>query len=133
MLIREAIPYLAFRTAARGMSAEAQNQKELLVKHGLIDSVLQNLAQTLDEFDQVVEQGTEARRAHVGASAELDSIAEELVQVVRLMDGTSRYRFEADPDSLAKWESARATFAPQRGSNDVPPSPSAGGEIKPAA
>jgi len=109
VLIREAIPYLAFRTAARGMSAEAQNQKEILVKHGLLDSVLQSLAQTLDEFDQVVEQGTDARRAHIGASAELAAVAEELIQVVRLMDGLNRYRFADDANSLAEWESASNT------------------------
>jgi hypothetical protein len=50
--------------------------------------VLRNLAQALDEFDQVVEQGTDGRRAHVGASAELDAVAEELTQVVRLMGST---------------------------------------------
>jgi hypothetical protein len=114
LLAPEAIPYLAFRTAARGMSAEAQNRKEILVKHGLLDSVLESLAQTLDEFDQVVERGADARRAHVGASAELDAVAEELVQVARLMDGLNRYRFADDADSLAEWESSSNTFGPPR-------------------
>jgi hypothetical protein len=142
VLMREAIPYLAFRTAARGMSAEAQNQKELLVRHGLLDSVLLDLSHSLDQFDQAVEQGTDARRTHIGASADLDALAEELIQIMRLMDGSNRYRFSGDPDSLAEWESARNTFGPtragsgtagQRGSDDVPLPPSAGGEIKPAA
>ena len=135
VLMREAVPYLAFRTAARGMSAEAQNQKDLLVKHGLLDSVLLDLSHSLDQFDQAVEQGTDARRSHVGASADLDALAEELIQIMRLMDGSNRYRFSADPDSLAEWESARATFAPSRSAggpstNQPPPQ---GGEIKPAA
>ena len=43
--------YVAFRTAARGMAAEAQNQKEVLVKHGLVETVLDNLVQALDQFD----------------------------------------------------------------------------------
>jgi hypothetical protein len=133
VLIREAIPYLAFRTAAHGMSAEAQTQKELLVKHGLLDSVLQSLSQSLDQFDQAVEQGTDGRRAHVGASAELDALAEELIQIVRLMDGLNRYRFSSDPDSLAQWESARNTFGPARSSGGPSTPSSPGGEIKPAA
>src|SRR3954468_3910961 len=41
-LVREAVPYLAFRTAARGMLAEAQKHKELLIRHGLLVSVLQS-------------------------------------------------------------------------------------------
>jgi hypothetical protein len=122
-LTREAVPYLAFRTAARGMSAEAQNQKEILVKHGLLDSVLESLSQSLDEFDRVVEQGIDGRRAHVGASAELAAVAEELTQVVRLMDGTNRYRFADDADLLAGWASASNVIGPQR---------SGGQPVKPA-
>jgi hypothetical protein len=142
-LVREAVPYLAFRTAARGMLAEAQSHKELLVRQGLLDSVLQSLAENLDKFDAAVEQGTEARRAHVGASAELAALAEELTQVVRLMDGINRSRFSEDPDSLAQWESASNVVGPprgdsgearKRGSTEVPPAaPLPAGEIKPAA
>jgi hypothetical protein len=135
LLIREAVPYLAFRTAARGMSAEAQTQKELLVKHGLLDSVLQDLSHSLDQFDQAVEQGTDARRTHIGASADLDALADELIQIMRLMDGSNRYRFSDNPDSLAEWESARTTFAPSRSGNQPtsPQTPPPAGEIKPAA
>jgi len=142
-LIREAVPYLAFRTAARGMSAEAQNQKEILVKHGLLDSVLQSLSQSLDQFDQAVGQGTDGRRAHVGASAELDALGEELTQIVRLMDGLNRYRFADDADSLAGWESASNVIGPPRSggqaggrrvdNNSTPNAPPAGGAIETAA
>jgi hypothetical protein len=138
-LTREGVPYLAFRTAARGMLAEAESQKELLIRHGLLDSSIQSLAKSLGEFEKAVEQGNAGRRMHVGASAELVALAEELNQVVRLMDGTNRYRFAEDAEALAAWESASSTFAPARGGQTVsrsggpstPPSP--GGEIKPAA
>jgi hypothetical protein len=139
-LTREGIPYLAFRTAARGMLAEALNQKELLVRHGLLEAVLQSMADNLNKFEAAVEQGSEARRSHVGASAELDALAEELSQVTRLMDGINRSRFSEDPDSLAQWESASNVIGPARtggqsdgrtGGPSIPPSP--GGEIKPAA
>lgn len=138
-LTREAVPYLAFRTAARGMSAEAQNQKEVLVKHGLLDAVLESLSHSLDEFDQAVDQGIDGRRAHVGASAELDALADELTQTVRLMDGANHYRFADDPDALAGWESASNVIGPPRsggqpaGQSTPPATPPQGGEIKPAA
>jgi hypothetical protein len=71
---------------------------------------------------------------HVGASAELDALAEELIQVVRLMDSANRYRFPDDADARAAWQSASTTFAPSRsGGQATPPLPSQGGEIKPAA
>ncbi len=134
-LTREAVPYLAFRTVARGMLAEAESQKELLVKHGLLDSSVQSLSQSLAQFEKAVEQGIAGRRMHVGASAELEALAEELIQVVRLMDGTNRYRFANDPQSRAQWESARNTFGPARsaGQSGTPGTPSPGGEIQPAA
>jgi hypothetical protein len=126
----EGTAYLAFRTAARSLVAEAQNQKELLVKHGLVDAVLESLVGALDQFDQAVEQGTEGRRAHVGASAELDAVADEIVQIVKVMDGLNRFRFAEDSESLAAWESSSNTFGPPRSTGLKPP---AGVEIKPAA
>ena len=105
VLMREAVPYLAFRTAARGMSAEAQNQKELLVKHGLLDSVLQDLSHSLDQFDQAVEQGTDARRTHIGASADLDALAEELIQIMRSWTAPTG---TASPATRTPWPSGRA-------------------------
>lgn len=113
-LVREAVPYLAFRTAARGMLAEALKHKELLVRHGLLEINLQNLADNLEKFDAVVEEGAVARRAHVGASAELDALAEELIQIVRLLDGINRARFFDDPDLLAQWESVSSVIRPRK-------------------
>ena len=131
-------PYLAFRTAARGMAAEAQERKELLVRHGLADTVLDSLTAALDEFDRAIQRGTDGRREHVGASAELDSVGDEVVQIVRVMDGLNRFRFANDAEYLAAWESASNTLGPARSSGIKPapaPSepPSSGGEIKPAA
>jgi hypothetical protein len=114
VLAPEATPYLAFRAAARGIANEAQNEKELLVNYGLLEPVLESLNQALDHFDRAVERGTVGRRAHVGARAELRAISDEIIQVVRLMDGTNRYRFANDPESLAAWQSTSNTFGPTR-------------------
>lgn len=136
VLTRAARPYLAFRTAARSMAAEAQERKELLERHGLATMVLESLTQALDQFDSAIEQGAEGRRAHVGASAELVTVAEEVVQIVNLMDGFNRLRFATDPESLAAWESASNVLAPPRPAEFKPGSDgkaAAGGEIRPAA
>ena len=127
--------YLAFRTAARGMAAEAQNQKELLEKHGLAETVLEDLLRTLDQFDAAVESGRGGFQSHVGASAELRAVADEIVQIVRVMDGLNRYRFLNDAELLATWESASNVLAaprngtPKPGPEGTPPD----GEIRPAA
>jgi hypothetical protein len=136
VLPRRVNTYLAFRTAARGLAAEAESRKELLVKHGLSETVLQGLTQSLDEFDAVVEQGTQGRAAHVGASTELDTVANEVVQVVNVMDGLNRFRFGKDGELLAAWENVSNVLAPPRSAPAKPASDggtSASGEVRPAA
>jgi hypothetical protein len=87
--------YLAFRTTARTLAAEAVSRKEVLVRHGLVEKVLDDLLQALARFDQAIEQGTDGRGAHVGARAELETLAEEIVEPVKAMDGVNRFRFAA--------------------------------------
>lgn len=127
--------YLAFRTAARGMAAEAQSRKEVLVKHGMAESVLVNLSQTLDQFDTAVESGVTGRQTHVAASAELQAVADEIFQIVQVMDGLNRYRFMKDPELLAAWDSASSVLAAPKTTPKPGPdtTPATGGEIRPAA
>jgi hypothetical protein len=130
--------YLAFRTAARSLQAEAVSHKDVLVTHGLVDTVLDDLAKALDEFDQVSQQAAEAREAHVTASARLDIVAGEIMETVRVLDGVNRVRFANDPDLLAAWESASNLLGGpvQRGGKsdpDAPRVPAPTSEVKPAA
>ena len=140
----EQIPYLEFQATARAMLAEAQNQKELLVRHGLAETVLEGLIRNVNQFDQVLGQSTEARRGQVGASAELDLIGDEIIHLVRVMDGVNRHHFADQGEVLAEWESASNVFGPIHLSGEKPGSeqpkpvsqevtPPAGGEPKAAA
>jgi hypothetical protein len=135
VLPREQSPYLEFQAEAHAMLAEAQTHKELLVKHGLADTLLDGLVKNLDQFDKAVEQGTEARRAHVGASAELDVIGDEILHLVKVMDTLNRFRFAGAAEVLAEWESASNVFGPVHPAGDKPasPEPPSGGENRTAA
>jgi hypothetical protein len=132
----EQIPYLEFQAMARAMLAEAQAHKELLVKHGLTDTVLDGLEKNVIRFNQAMEQGTEGRRGHVSASAELDSTGEQIMNLVNLMDGLNRDRFAEVPEVLAEWASASNVFGPVHAAGNKPATPGttpAGGEARPAA
>jgi hypothetical protein len=130
-LARQPIPYLTFRSLARTLAAEAEGRKEILVRHGLVDSVLVSLTESLGQFDQALARGAEGRRIHVAAAVELDVVAGEAVQIVRVMDGHNRVRFARDPDLLAAWKSASNVIGPSRsGTPEAPPSE---GAEKPAA
>jgi hypothetical protein len=85
--------------------------------------VLDSLVEDLKEFDRVMGQGSEGRRVHIAAGVELDVVADEVVEIVRVLDGLNRFRFADDPDLLAAWRAASNVIGPPR----------TGGEIKPAA
>jgi hypothetical protein len=130
----EQTPYLEFQATARAMLAEAQNQKELLVKHGLAETLLAGLVRNVSQFDQAMEQGSEGRRGHIGASAELDNIGDEIIHLVKVMDGFNRYRFGEVADILAEWESASNVFGPiKTGEKPTSPDTTPSGEVRPAA
>jgi hypothetical protein len=129
----EQIPYLEFQSWAHAMLAESQNHKELLVQYGLSDTLLEGLVENLDRFDQAMEQGIEARRTHVRASAELDVIGREILRLVKVMDALNRYRFEGAREVLAEWESVSYVLDPKTGgetdrqTDDQPGDPDIGG------
>jgi hypothetical protein len=96
----------------------------------------------------VVEQGAAGRLGHVGASAELVTVANDIVQVVKVMNGMVRIKFANQPYALAAWESASSVFAtpkPEKPEDDGTSAPGSGGtsgsggdtsprgEVRPAA
>ena len=130
------VPGLEFQASARAMLAEAQNQKELLVKHGLAETLLDDLVKSMGQFDRAVEQGSDARRIHVSASAELDAIGDETVQLVNVMDALNRSRFAGAVAILAEWESVSNVFGPVRSAEKpvtLEERPPLGGESSTAA
>ena len=131
----DATSYLAFRAAASSMAAEAESRKEFLMKHGLSEDVLTGLKTSLDQFETALEQGAAGRLSQVGATAELVTVAEEVVQIVKVMNGLVRLRFANQPELLAAWNSATNVLATPKPDTESTPSPTppAPGEVRPAA
>lgn len=127
-------PNEKFRSLARRMLEQGEAQQELLLKHGLSDTLLPDLAAALDEFDASVAESNEGRRGHVGARAELKAVSDEVMLLVGMLDGLNRYRFEGNAELLAAWESARKVVGGPRSpavpaEGGTPP----GGEVGAAA
>jgi hypothetical protein len=63
-------------------------------------------------------------------------VAEEVVQLVKVLDGLNHHRFRKEPELLAAWKSASNVMNVVRGP-ETQPAPvatlSPGGEAKPAA
>lgn len=126
-------PNATFLSAAKGLLANAESQKELLAKVGMKDGLLEKLTGMVGEFEAAVEAVRVGRREHIGARADLESLTAELMDQVKVLDGMTRYGFGDNPDVMAEWKAVKAVPArPSKASPQVPTDPNPGG-IAPAA
>jgi hypothetical protein len=94
------------------------------------EKLLDDLALGLAEFEKTLEATRAGRRDHVGASADLRSVATEIAEQVRLLDGLVRYRFGDNAELMGAWLSARNMLGPFRSHAEAkPPGGEAPGEV----
>ncbi len=124
-------PNQAFVTMARGMLEKATAHKDVLVKRGMSEQLLDDLAKTLGEFEQTIEATRAAKREHIGASADLEAVAAEVAEQVKVLDGLVRYRFGDDAELMGAWASARNVLGPFKPKSE--PNAGAGGSQTPKA
>lgn len=120
----------AFLVAARSMLTEAVGKADLLRRHGLAQTLIDDVSEAIVQYAKAVEEANAGRAAHVGARADLRSVMEEISRLVGLLDGLNRYRFRADPEAKAAWDSARNVVTRTRTRRVLPPDD---GQIAPAA
>lgn len=123
-LQRTPTSHQAVLTMARGMLDKALAQKELLLRRGLSEKLLADLTAAVTEFEQTLESSRASLREHVGASAELESVAHEVLEQVRLLDSLVRYRFGDNAELMGAWASAHNVAGPFRSRTE----PAGGGE-----
>ena len=121
------------------MLEQGQAEKELLLKHGLGATLLDELGAAIDQFDASVAETSSGTLDHVVARAELEELSDEVMRLVGMLDGINRYRFERDPQLLVAWKTAKHVVSGPQVESTVPPSPTLEptqpptGEVKPAA
>ena len=133
------LSHQAFLANARRMLERGTALKEQLVKEGMSATLLDDLTAALAEFASTLEASRTGRREHpslrsgqvVGASADLEAVAVEIVERVRLLDGLVKYRFGDNPELMGAWASARNVLGPFR--TKAQPEPEAGGGETPKA
>ncbi|MEO8452120.1 MAG: hypothetical protein ABI647_20180 [Gemmatimonadota bacterium] len=62
----------------------------------------------------VVGGGNDGKAGRVAAVAELLTVADEIMNLVRMMDGFNRYRFSRDPARRTAWKSVKHVVTPSR-------------------
>ena len=121
----------ALLEAARGMLGKATDHKDLLVSGGMSPALVDALADAVKQFEQTLEASREGRRAHAGASADLDAVAAEINAQIKVLDGLVRFRFGNDAELMGAWRSARNVLGPFKTKSE--PEPGAAGSDKPKA
>jgi hypothetical protein len=109
----------ALLEAGRGMLGKATEHKEVLLNRGLSPALLDALTGVLGEFAKTLEASREARRNHVGASADLKAVAAEINEQIHVLDGLVRFRFGDDAELMGAWRSARNVLGPFKTKNET--------------
>lgn len=122
------ISHRAFLTAARVALAQALPLKDTLQTHGMPVNFLEDLTTQVDHYEQVVDEKVSARSSQVGASADLEAVATEVLMLARMLDRVNRVRFRKDAELLAAWKSARDVAWVNPAEPDEPPATGASGE-----
>jgi hypothetical protein len=121
-------------TMSRAILERATAQKELLVKLGMSEQVLDELATALGQYEDTLQATSAGRREHVGARVDLQAVAAEISKQVRLLDKVVLYRFGDNAELMGAWESARNVAEPARPFNTTnEPQSGAGGSETPKA
>jgi len=122
-----------FVAAVRVMLEKATEQKDLLVSHGMQPKFLEDLGTTLAEFEKTLEGTRAGRRAHMGATSDLQAVAAEINEQVRVLDGLMQYRFRGNGELMGEWAGVRNVLGPFRSKVQQEPGGPAGGSQPKAA
>jgi hypothetical protein len=99
--------HAAFRARASEMLEQARANQEILVKHGMSATLLDELDAAVQEFDASLAETNDGKQSHVAARAEMKELCDEIMLLVGMLDGYNRYRFHRDPELIVAWESAK--------------------------
>ncbi len=123
-------------TGARGAVTQARAQQELLIKYGMTTGFLDGLTVSIDQYEKAVNSKSSGVNMHIGASAEMESVASEAARIVKVIDASLRRRLRHDPQKRAAWKAARTIVRHTPKSAEDPaetPTPPKAGSESPAA
>ena len=124
----------AFLTAVRAMVTLAEAHKDALVAEGMSPGLLEELGAKLAEFETVSDAARTARLDHIGARADLDEVAMDLVEAVRVLDGIYRWRYGGkNPELLVEWNAAKRVPGQGVRSEPIPEVPVPKVEVPPSS
>ncbi len=104
----------SFVAASRQAVAVAKENQALLETYGMPDTLLAEITALIDEFVRLREARSVAIQSHVGATAELPSIARDMMRTIKHLNALNLIRFADNTELLAAWKSASEIQGPPR-------------------
>lgn len=125
----------SFLGRARDALAAATAKQDVFLKHGMPETLIEDLGALLQRYEAVVSDKHAGQAAHIGARAELAAVGAELVSLMHQLDAINTFRFRNDPQSLEAWRAARNVAWPagSKSGAAAPAQPAAPAAEKPAA
>jgi hypothetical protein len=99
--------HMAFRTSISEMLNQARAHHQLLLRHGLSATLVNELDLAVKEFDASLQETDDGKQSHVAARAEMKTLCREIMRLVGMLDGSNRSRFHRDPELIVAWKSAK--------------------------
>ncbi len=113
-------PNRVFIGAAQSMLQTATTMSATLVAAGLGTAFLADLGDAVGSFNASSATADTGRLDHIGAHADFDAVAREIMELVRLIDGLNTVRLKDQPKLLAEWQAAKSVFGSVRAKPDEP-------------
>jgi hypothetical protein len=102
----------AFLGRSRDALAAATAKKDVFLKYGMPETLVEDLGALIQRYEAVVSDKHAGQAAHIGARAELRAVAAELVSLMHQLDAINTFRFRNDPQALEAWRAARKVAWP---------------------
>ena len=111
-------PNRVFIGVAQSMLQTATTVSAQLVAAGLGTAFLADLSDAVGAFNASSATADTGRLDHIGAHADFDAVAREIMELVRLIDGLNTVRLKDQPKLLAEWQAAKNVFGSVRAKPD---------------
>jgi hypothetical protein len=113
----------SFLAAGRSMLKEARSKQEVLLKYGLPPQLLDEISESLDQFESAISAKATGVSLHVGANTEIQALASEVRHLVKLIDAFYRRRFRDNQELAGAWKAARTVVRHTPKTADQPADP----------
>ncbi len=109
------LPRETFLTIGRGILTAVREDLPRFIDLGMDPELPVQLESALATLTAMPAQALDGRRTRGRARTDLEKVEDDLLDLINRLDGLMRFRFRAEPETLAEWQRARNIPWPRSG------------------